>query len=49
MSSDDGADEGVVVAIIPKRSNKQRQDIKKAYEQKYKKVSFYFFETFDKV
>ena len=38
MSSDAGADESVVVAIIPKRSNKQRQEIKKVYEQKYKKV-----------
>ena len=38
MSYDDGADETVVVAILPKRSNKQRQEIKKVYEQKYKKV-----------
>lgn len=37
MSYDDGADETVVVAILPKRSNKQRQEIKKVYEQKYKK------------
>ncbi|KAL4238967.1 Annexin A11 [Mactra antiquata] len=31
------ADESVVVSIIPKRSNQQRQTLKSTYEQKYKK------------
>ena len=44
MSYDDGADETVVVAILPKRSNKQRQEIKKVYEQKYKKVGTVVFD-----
>ena len=38
INSGEGADESVVVAILPKRSNKQRQLIKKIYEQKYMKV-----------
>ncbi|XP_053404573.1 uncharacterized protein LOC123536677 isoform X2 [Mercenaria mercenaria] len=35
--SGERADESVVVSIIPKRSNKQRQQLKSTYEQKYKK------------
>ena len=38
INSGEGADESVVVAILSKRNNKQRQEIKKVYEQKYKKV-----------
>ena len=36
MSEENG--EKTIVAIIPKRSNKQRQQLKTTYEQKYKKV-----------
>lgn len=36
--SGERADESVVVSIIPKRSNKQRQQLKATYEQKHKKV-----------
>ncbi|XP_060594031.1 uncharacterized protein LOC132748437 isoform X2 [Ruditapes philippinarum] len=35
--SGERADESVVVSIIPKRSNKQRQQLKATYEQKHKK------------
>lgn len=34
----EGNSEKTILAIIPKRSNKQRQQLKATYEQKYKKV-----------
>lgn len=37
--SGERADESVVVSIIPKRSNKQRQQLKSTYERKFTKVS----------
>lgn len=36
MSEDNG--EKTIISIVPKRSNKQRQQLKATYEQKFKKV-----------